>query len=163
ASSSKSKGILAQVQFLTGRRTDQVHSLQSLESIWASLNQNARKIFQLLVEDFFDNPENMQDRKKTGNLFNGTYDGMEFWDLYRKCRDQFLVTSETALRTQLVEFKDHQILEFKRSPGGLEYLKFKLDRALLREFGAEQGLVQIDEHANEALVDFRIGAENVTD
>lgn len=140
----KCKGIFAQSIGFLGDRKARVHSLQSLESIWASLNENAKKIFQLLVENYF---ANIQDGSGSGMKARNE-DGMEFWDLYRKCRDQFLVFSETALRTQLVEFRDHEILQFKRSPGGLEYLVIGLDRELLSEFCIQLGLIEVDQKAN---------------
>ena len=36
--------------------------------------------------------------------------GMTFPHMYRKCREQFLVTNEVALRSHLTEFRDHQLV-----------------------------------------------------
>ena len=42
--------------------------------------------------------------------------GLAFPDLYRKCREAFLVNSDLTLRSQLTEFKDHKLLKFRKVP-----------------------------------------------
>lgn len=40
--------------------------------------------------------------------------GIPFSVLYRWCRQQFLVSTDLALRSQLVEFVDHEVIKWKR-------------------------------------------------
>lgn len=35
-------------------------------------------------------------------------------DLYTRCREKFLVNSDTNLRAQLTEFKDHKLIKVKK-------------------------------------------------
>lgn len=35
-------------------------------------------------------------------------------DLYTRCREKFLVNSDTNLRAQLTEFKDHKLVKVKK-------------------------------------------------
>lgn len=41
--------------------------------------------------------------------------GVPFSILYRWCRQQFLVSTDLALRSQLVEFVDHELIKWKRN------------------------------------------------
>ena len=40
--------------------------------------------------------------------------GITFVDLYTRCREKFLVNSDTNLRAQLTEFKDHKLIKVKK-------------------------------------------------
>lgn len=40
----------------------------------------------------------------------GVCTGLAFGDLYRMCREAFLVNSDLTLRTQLTEYRDHKLL-----------------------------------------------------
>ena len=42
------------------------------------------------------------------------YQGLAFMELYRKCRAEFLVASDLALRAQLTEFRDHKLIKSKK-------------------------------------------------
>ena len=42
------------------------------------------------------------------------YQGLAFMELYRKCRAEFLVASDLALRAQLTEFRDHKLIRSKK-------------------------------------------------
>jgi len=65
----------------------------------------------------------------------GDYQGVSFMELYRLARAEFLVASDLALRAQLTEFRDHQLVLSKRSGGdGGEYLTIPLDRPTLQAF-----------------------------
>lgn len=39
---------------------------------------------------------------------------MPLEDLYWKCRDAFITSSESTLRTQLTEFRDHKLVKIKK-------------------------------------------------
>ena len=45
--------------------------------------------------------------------------GLPLNRLYTVCREQFLVSSEVTLRAHLTEFKDHELLKFRRGSDGL--------------------------------------------
>ncbi|KAF6201249.1 hypothetical protein GE061_005696 [Apolygus lucorum] len=96
-------------------------ALTALRNVFQSLNVNARKVFRLLVDD---------------QLKNGgkSYQGMLFSDLYRACRNSFIVSSDLALRTQLTEFFDHKLVKHKKDT---DHLSIPVDQAVLRQFNDE--------------------------
>jgi len=99
--------------------------LASLSSVWPSLTPNAKKVFLVIVKYQMDNTD-------TGLA---DYSGLSFMELYRLCRADFLVASDLALRAQLTEFRDHQLVLSKRgSVDGGEYLTIPLDRPTLQAF-----------------------------
>lgn len=51
--------------------------------------------------------------------------------LYRWCRQQFLVSTDLALRSQLVEFVDHELIKWKRDT---DILYFVVDVDVLIQF-----------------------------
>lgn len=59
---------------------------------------------------------------------------MLFKDLYRAAREQFLVSSDLALRAQLTEFIDHKLVKTKRNIDGAERVTIPLDKGLLKQF-----------------------------
>lgn len=63
---------------------------------------------------------------------------MPFKDLYWRCREAFLVSSDLALRAQLTEFLDHKLVKSKRSVDGSEQLNIPIDGGLLQQFLDEQ-------------------------
>lgn len=65
--------------------------------------------------------------------------GMPFKDLYRAAREQFLVSSDLALRAQLIEFVDHKLVRTKRTYDGAEHLIIPLDKNLLKQFMEQHG------------------------
>ena len=58
--------------------------------------------------------------------------GMPFMMLYSLSRAQFLVASDTALRAQLIEFRDHKLIKSKKGSDGGEYLASPLENYLLQ-------------------------------
>lgn len=97
--------------------------LASLSSVWPSLTPNAKKVFLVIG------------RHQQAASEGPDYPGLSFMDLYRLARAEFLVASDLALRAQLTEFRDHQLVLSKRSGGdGGEYLTIPLDRATLQAF-----------------------------
>lgn len=64
--------------------------------------------------------------------------GLPFKDLYSKSREQFLVSSDLALRAQLTEFLDHKLVKMKRSYDGSENLVIPIDNSLLQQFLEQQ-------------------------
>ena len=62
------------------------------------------------------------------------YAGFSFMELYRMCRDEFLVQSDLALRAQLTEFRDHKLVKSKKGNDGAEYLTIPLDKPTMCAF-----------------------------
>lgn len=69
--------------------------------------------------------------------------GLPFKDLYSKSREQFLVSSDLALRAQLTEFLDHKLVKIKRSYDGSENLVIPIDNSLLQQFLEQQNTWRI--------------------
>ena len=98
--------------------------LSSLLHVLKSLTPNSRGIFNLLAQYHMDHQENQG------------YTGLSFQELYSKCREQFLVNSDTTLRVQLTEFHDHKLVKSQKGPNGLEYLTIPIDRGTLQQYFA---------------------------
>lgn len=76
--------------------------MSSLVNVFSSLTSNTQRIFLLLVKGHLENKSNKK------------FQGVQFSDLYTKSRNSMLVTSDLALRTQLTEFVDHEIIKWRR-------------------------------------------------
>ena len=96
--------------------------LSSLTHVIQSLTPNARKIFELLSRHQLEHNE------------ESSYIGLAFSDLYRLCRENFLVNSDITLRTQLIEFIDHKLIRTRKGPDGTEYLSVPVDNTSLTQF-----------------------------
>lgn len=100
--------------------------LSSLKHVYASLNANAKGIYNLIV----------QFQLKNGN--NPNYSGMSFKELYSSCRESFFTSSVLAMRAQLTEFLDHKLARLKRDVAGAEYINIPIKNNLLEQFLNEQ-------------------------
>ncbi|KAL0110283.1 hypothetical protein PUN28_013732 [Cardiocondyla obscurior] len=100
--------------------------LSSLQNVFLSLTSNARAIYLILVKYQLNNSSR-------------NFAGMLFKDLYRAARENFLVSSDLALRAQLTEFIDHKLLRTKRTVNGSEHLSIPLDKTLLKQFVEQHG------------------------
>ncbi|XP_072939429.1 origin recognition complex subunit 2 [Epargyreus clarus] len=96
--------------------------LSSLKSVYQSLTTNAKGVFKIIIEYQLENQKNVH------------YQGLPFRDLYSKAREQFLVSSDLALRAQLTEFLDHKLAKIKRSCDGSENLVIPIESSLLQQF-----------------------------
>ena len=96
--------------------------LSSMTHVVQSLTPNARKIFELLSRHQLEHNE------------ESSYIGLAFSDLYRLCRENFLVNSDVTLRTQLIEFIDHKLIRTRKGADGTEYLSIPVDNASLTQF-----------------------------
>ncbi|RZB40081.1 origin recognition complex subunit 2, partial [Asbolus verrucosus] len=72
-------------------------ALSSLRNVFLSLTSNSKGIYLILVKYQIENSKKQY------------YQGLAFRDLYSSCREQFLVSSDLALRAQLTEFVDHKM------------------------------------------------------
>ncbi|XP_013190320.2 origin recognition complex subunit 2 [Amyelois transitella] len=100
--------------------------LSSLRSVFQSLTTNAKGIFNIIINYQLENQKQAH------------YQGLPFKDLYSKCREQFLVSSDLALRAQLTEFLDHKLVKMKRTYDGSENLIIPIDNTLLQQFLEQQ-------------------------
>ncbi|GAQ89388.1 origin recognition complex subunit 2 [Klebsormidium nitens] len=81
-----------------------------------SLTPNARGVFKVLA----------------GQQLAPDHDqGLPFHRLYTLCREKFIVSSETTLRTHLVEFRDHQLVKTRRGHDGQDCLYIPLKEEVL--------------------------------
>lgn len=104
-------------------------AISSMKSVFQSLTTNAKGIYLILIKYEIDGKENVQQ-----------YQGLPFKELYSKCRESFLVSSDMALRTQLTEFVDHKMIKIRRAADGTEYLSIPIDNKLLQQFYEQQKL-----------------------
>ncbi|XP_003385416.1 PREDICTED: origin recognition complex subunit 2-like [Amphimedon queenslandica] len=90
--------------------------ISSFNHVMSSLTPNARGVFQVLANVLLEHKDDT------------TFSGLSFTELYQKCRERFLVSSDVSLRAQLTEFKDHKLIQFKKGQDGTEILTipFKL-------------------------------------
>lgn len=95
----------------------------SIVNVYKSLNNNAKQIFMLIVNNHIDNKKNKQ------------YQGVSFKDLYSWCRKGFLVTSDLTLRTQLTEFLDHELIKWRNDK---EHLYIPINLTILEDFQQKQ-------------------------
>lgn len=91
--------------------------LASLQSLFKALTKNAKGIFNLIIQYQLDNQKQSH------------YQGLPFEELYRMCREQFLVSSEAGLRAQLTEFFDHRAVRARK-----DFLVIPIDNGLLQHF-----------------------------
>ncbi|XP_026755534.2 origin recognition complex subunit 2 [Galleria mellonella] len=96
--------------------------LSSLRSVYQSLTTNAKGIFNIIIGYQLENQKQAH------------YQGLPFKDLYSKSREQFLVSSDLALRAQLTEFIDHKLVKIKRTCDGSENLVIPIENSLLQQF-----------------------------
>ncbi|XP_050539801.1 origin recognition complex subunit 2 [Daktulosphaira vitifoliae] len=98
------------MESLMVKNTGATHTLSALSNVYKSLTSNSKRILLLLIKDRI---ENKNDKK---------YVGVPFSILYGWCRQQFLVSTDLALRSQLTEFVDHELVKWKRDSDLLQIL-----------------------------------------
>lgn len=96
-------------------------SSSSITRVMESLTFNAKKIFMLIAKHQLNYNENIT-----------------FSNLYQECRKLFLVNSEITLRTQLVEFKNHKLIRFKKNVDGFECLNILLNLSTLFKYVSQE-------------------------
>ncbi|KAH8950069.1 hypothetical protein BDL97_10G064700 [Sphagnum fallax] len=94
--------------------TGAVKSVRSAALVLSSLTPNAQSVFRCLADFQIAHPDDQ---------------GLAFHRLYTACREQFLVSSELTLRAHLTEFKDHELLNWRRGLDGQDcvYIPLPLD------------------------------------
>lgn len=120
--------------------------LAAMSNVFQSLTTNARGIYMMLVQNQIANQKDANYQGKqfdaklsTVMLMNSLFSlGMTFKKLYQKCRERFLVSSDSTLRTQLIEFVDHNMAKFKRSHDGTELVSIPINTQILSLFIQQQ-------------------------
>ncbi|KAI8388542.1 origin recognition complex subunit 2-domain-containing protein [Radiomyces spectabilis] len=107
-------------------RTGDVGGARGIEYVLASLTSNARGVFKVLAEQQLVEMEvaNMDGRGTEAV-------GLSYHRYYQLCREGFYTSSDLALRSQLTEFRDHQIIHSKQSQDGTEIFYIPLDKTSL--------------------------------
>jgi origin recognition complex subunit 2 len=107
-------------------RQSELGGSRGVNYVLASLTSNARGIFRVLAEHQIMEMElaNMEGRgdESVGLTYNG---------YYTKCREAFFVSNDITFRTQLTEFRDHKVIQSKRSMDGTEVMYLPLDKSTL--------------------------------
>ena len=96
--------------------------MRSLTRVLPSLTPNAQSLFKLLAKHQLQNDG----------------EGMSFQELYMACRKEFLVNSDLALRTHLIEFTDHKLVKYRKGQDGVESLIIPIDKDVLSQFIEQQ-------------------------
>ena len=112
-------------------------ALNSLNHVFASLTPNAKDIYLMIARYQIESLDEQDVADKDGE--EAAYRGIAFNDLYRKCKGAFLVNSDLTLRAQLIEFRDHKLINVKKGQDGYDYLTIPLNSSTLKEFMEDQG------------------------
>ncbi|KAJ1653625.1 Origin recognition complex subunit 2 [Dispira simplex] len=97
-------------------------SAVGIQYVLASLTSNAKGVFRVLASHQIE-----QSDPKDATP------GLDYSAFYRRCRERFLVSSDTAFRAQLTEFRDHKIIHTRRGADGVEILYIPLDQDILQD------------------------------
>ena len=115
-------------------------ALNSLNHVFASLTPNAKDIYLMIAQYQIDSLHEQEVEDKDNE--ETAHRGIAFNDLYRKCKGAFLVNSDLTLRAQLIEFRDHKLINVKKGQDGYDYLTIPLISNTLKEFIEDQRTCQ---------------------
>ncbi|KAJ3173921.1 Origin recognition complex subunit 2 [Irineochytrium annulatum] len=116
---------------------DERSSVEGVEHVLGSLNQNARRMFSLLAESQIkaadttasrEGPRSKRARRDDneseddGERNPTTTVGLSTRALYSMCIEKFIVTNQDIFKQQLGEFRDHRLILSKRNAAGEEIL-----------------------------------------
>jgi len=87
-------------------RNEEETSKSALDQVLKSLTANARKAFRILVS------LQLNSMTVNGQSNQKNFEGIQFSELLRKCREAFIAHGEMALRTLLTEFVDHKLIRY---------------------------------------------------
>eukprot|EP01135_Chromosphaera_perkinsii_P004967 Nk52_evm11s307 gene=Nk52_evmTU11s307 len=107
--------------------------IQGITYVLNSLTPNAINIFRVLCEFQLE-----------GKTSGSDYKGISYRQYFTKCKEEWLVNSDMTMRTQLTEFKDHQLINFRKGSDGVEYLHIPVANNVI-----EQTLEHIKEIVQE--------------
>ncbi|EFO27051.1 origin recognition complex subunit 2 family protein [Loa loa] len=107
------------------------HTFASLDVVWMSLTNNSRSLLQLITNHYY--------RKKKA---------VEFFELFRLARNDFLVSTDAVLRQHLNEYNDHHLIVRKRHSDGNEYISMAVEERIMVEFMKEKGMLLNDDDSD---------------
>jgi len=107
-------------------RHSELGGSRGVNYVLASLTSNARGIFKVLAEHQIVEMELATMEGRGDESVGLTYNAY-----YTKCREAFFVSNDVTFRTQLTEFRDHKIIQSKRSMNGTEIMYLPLDKSTL--------------------------------
>ncbi|CAM0136941.1 Origin recognition complex subunit 2 [Umbelopsis sp. WA50703] len=107
-------------------RQSEIGGSRGVNYVLASLTSNARGIFKVLAEHQIIEMELATMEGRGDESVGLTYNAY-----YTKCREAFYVSNDVTFRTQLTEFRDHKIIQSKRSVDGTEIMYLPLDKSTL--------------------------------
>ncbi|XP_004365014.1 origin recognition complex subunit 2 [Capsaspora owczarzaki ATCC 30864] len=104
-------------------------NVRGVMHVLKSLTPNARSIFKLLLTYQLDEGE---EAEVLLDCVAVVFPGFPFHAFYKLCRERFLVNSDLTLRTQLTEFRDHEMIRSRKGTDGLEYLSVPMSTTLMK-------------------------------
>ncbi|KAG2220296.1 hypothetical protein INT45_009929 [Circinella minor] len=108
-------------------RSGELGGARGIQYVLRSLTTNGRGVFRVLAEHQLMEME--IEGNETGRANESV--GLPYHRYYDACRESFLVSNDTQLRSLLTEFIDHKIIHSKRSPDGTEVFYIPLDKSTL--------------------------------
>ncbi|CAG7836075.1 unnamed protein product [Allacma fusca] len=112
-----------------GNANDASNVESSIEHIFKSLTTNAKKAFALLA--------GLQLKKLKARKKSSGFQGVEFRELLRLCRESFIAHSETTLKALLTEFVDHKLLRYTgKGKNDDNFLIIDLEEAALEKYAS---------------------------
>ncbi|KAH8553853.1 origin recognition complex subunit 2-domain-containing protein [Umbelopsis sp. PMI_123] len=107
-------------------RQSEIGGSRGVNYVLTSLTSNARGIFKVLAEH-----QVMEMELATMEGRGDDSVGLTYNSYYTKCREAFFVSNDITFRTQLTEFRDHKIIQSKRTVDGTEIMYLPLDKSTL--------------------------------
>ena len=108
-------------------RSGELGGARGIQYVLRSLTTNGRGVFRVLAEHQLMEME--MEGNETGRANESV--GLPYHRYYDSCRESFLVSNDTQLRSLLTEFIDHKIIHSKRSADGTEVFYIPLDKSTL--------------------------------
>lgn len=138
------------------KHDNQQLTLAAITHVYDSLTPNAQKIFHLILNFYKDRPlasakgkgrkvgkrgrktvpKEQEDSDSDSEMENQSIEekdesqGLSFSALFEAAREEFLVPVEATLRSQLVEFKDHNLVR-TRTIDGTEYVELLIQSKMI--------------------------------
>eukprot|EP00656_Telonema_subtile_P043909 TRINITY_DN50207_c0_g1_i1.p1 TRINITY_DN50207_c0_g1~~TRINITY_DN50207_c0_g1_i1.p1 ORF type:complete len:479 (-),score=81.77 TRINITY_DN50207_c0_g1_i1:28-1464(-) len=88
-----------------------------VSSVLGALTKNSQDVFKILL---------------VAQLASADHSGLPYHTLYDRCNRNFLVTTDAAFKTHLVELESHEIIKRKKTAAA-EVLYIQMDKAALRQ------------------------------
>ncbi|KAG0254783.1 Origin recognition complex subunit 2 [Actinomortierella ambigua] len=112
---------------------------RGVQFVLASLTSNGKGLFRIMAEHQIAMDRELQQLQpgQGGNGGGGAVSrnladlGMSHHALFQKCLENFLVSNAVTFRSQLTEFRDHQIVQSRKGPDGAEMLHIPLESDVL--------------------------------